>query len=138
MDKLRKHIAARISETEQHARETPEHYRGHDWFQLSDAQAEVFGIDSARWPRMLVAWQLYEACLDIVLPRDHELDEALIEEERARRPELYAGRLMAYDNFRTLAMDTADLTEAEVCAVYVKQEFWRKRDIALEDAGLLD
>jgi hypothetical protein len=129
MDKLRKHIAARISESERHAGENPEHYRGHDWFQLSDAQAEVFGIDPARWPRMLVAWQLYEACLDIVLPRDHELDEALIEEERARRPELYTGRMMVYENFRTLAMDTVGLTEVEARAVYVKQEFGGRRRV---------
>jgi hypothetical protein len=39
-------------------------YRGGDWFHLSDAEQEVFGIVWRRhWPRMLETWAAYERAI---------------------------------------------------------------------------
>lgn len=56
-----------------------ETYRGRDWWQLSDAQAEVFGIELEDMPALVLAWELYEAVADIAHNDFHrtELAQAL-------------------------------------------------------------
>ena len=41
---------------------------GDDWYQLTQAEEEVFDIESWRWARMLTAWEFYEDLIDIADP----------------------------------------------------------------------
>lgn len=52
-------------------------YIGPDWWQLSETEAEVFGISPARWPVLLAAYCAYRAFADItdVLNLGDEIDE---------------------------------------------------------------
>ena len=40
--------------------EKPGLHRGTDWWQLSDAEEEVFKIDRRSFPRMVMTWHCYE------------------------------------------------------------------------------
>jgi hypothetical protein len=41
-------------------------YVGNDWWQISPAEAEVFGLELEDVPPLVEAWQLYEAIADIL------------------------------------------------------------------------
>jgi hypothetical protein len=43
-------------------------YAGDDWWQLSAAEAEVFGLELDDMPALVSAWAMYEAVADIAYP----------------------------------------------------------------------
>jgi len=46
-------------------------YLGDDWWQVSPAEAEVFGLELEDVPPLVEAWQLYEAIADILCSDFH-------------------------------------------------------------------
>ena len=120
---LKEHIEARVLAMEKAMATDPGSFEGHDWFQLSAAEEEVFGIDRQRFPRMLVAWQLYQALTGIVAAEDHELDENLMEAARKSRPDLEDGEL-SNEQFQKVAADLVSLSSREAYAMYMKTYFW--------------
>jgi len=62
-------------------------YIGSDWWQFTDGDAEVFRFDPARWPRMIVSYECYDAFKGIC---DSGWDAALLEKARADYPYLLA------------------------------------------------
>jgi hypothetical protein len=97
---------------------------GTDWFHLSEPEEKVYGIDRARWPRMLAAWECYEALIDIVEPSHY--DEAMIRAERKNWPKLRTGETDVRV-FMDFSVAKAGLTEKEAHAIFYKIEFWKVR-----------
>lgn len=61
-----------------------ETYSGNEWWQISPAQAEVFGLDLEDVPPLVEAWQLYEAIADVLYNDFHA--SALCAEAREALP----------------------------------------------------
>lgn len=51
-----------------------ESYRGNDWWQLSEAEEEVFGIELEDVPALASAWSIYEGIADIAHNEFHDTD----------------------------------------------------------------
>jgi hypothetical protein len=100
------------------------HFCGHDWFQVSEEEAWVFGIDRARVPRMVVALQAFEAMLGIIYPQDAGLTE---EDYEAGQAHFHFGNGTDLDEFQRFATERAGLTTREARAFYWKHEFWLHR-----------
>jgi hypothetical protein len=99
-------------------------YTGDDWYRLTAAEGQVFGIDRGRWPRMVTAWELYEDLIDIVDPP--HFDARLIEAERRKWQKLRLG-VTDVRVFMDIAVAAARLTEKEAHAMFYKVEFWNVR-----------
>src|ERR1700682_5097107 len=70
-------IAAEIKAAEDKAAADPRFYDGSDWWELRGEEAFVLGIDPARWPRMMTAWQYYDVFMGQVGGEEYGLaDEA--------------------------------------------------------------
>lgn len=120
---VKAHIEDRVRVMEKAQADDPGEFEGDDWFQLSAAEEEVFGIERQRFPRMLVAWQFYQALLGVVAAADHELDERVVEAERKNWPDLVEGEL-SNEQFQRVAAKVAGLSNREAYAMYMKTYFW--------------
>ena len=107
----------------------PRHYRGGDWYQLTDEEEAVFAIDRARFPRMITVWECYQAFKRIV--NDAGFDSALIEQARQQHPEWCDPGLprpdVSANEFVNFAKAYDALTVREAYAIYAKYEFWEVR-----------
>lgn len=63
IDELKAHFAADLA-----AIHSLKSYEGDDWWQLTPAEAEVFGLELADMPALVSAWAMYEAIADIAYP----------------------------------------------------------------------
>jgi hypothetical protein len=97
---------------------------GDDWYQLTQAEEEVFDIESWRWARMLTAWEFYEDLIDIADPP--HFDEVLVKAERKNWPKLRL-RVTEEGVFADFAVAKAGLTRKEAHAIFHKVEFWQVR-----------
>ena len=95
-----------------------------DWYQLTQAEEEVFDIESWRWPRMLTAWAFYEDLIDIA-DQPH-FDEVLVKAERKNWPKLRL-RVTEEGVFADFAVAKAGLTRKEAHTIFHKVEFWQVR-----------
>ena len=98
---------------------------GHDWFQLMQSEEEVFDIETARWARMMAAWECYEGLIDIVEPQ--KFDKATIAAERKKWPKLKL-HVSDVSTFTDFAVARAGLTTQEAWAVFYKVLFWQIRN----------
>ena len=57
---LKDQLEAEIADAEAKEAEKPGRHHDTDWWQLSDAEEEVFKIDRRRFPRMVMTWHCYE------------------------------------------------------------------------------
>ena len=75
---------------------------GRDWFHLSEAEEQVFGLSRERWPYLITVWQFYEGAIAIT-------DDALSMAEEE-------------------ALPSFSRSHREAHAVYWKQDFWGVRE----------
>ncbi len=97
---------------------------GDDWWQLSEAEEEVFAIDRDRFSRLVMTHHCYEAFKH--LSDSPEWDEALIEQARQDHSE-WCGPTLSQEEFAGFAAVFDGLTGREAHATYTKQEFWTVR-----------
>jgi len=122
---IRERIKTLIAEAETGGEEQ---YAGDDWCQLSDAEAEVFEIPPAEFPRLLVAWQVYQAFCGIIGPEDAGLEPEQIAAERARRPEFFEQAVVSEEGFRVLSKEWCEVPNRQAHAMYAKIDFWNVRN----------
>ena len=101
------------------------HYRGQDWFHLTEAEEAVFAIDRKRFPAMVVAWSAYESFLKLV--DETGFDARAVEAERKRRTDLVK-KGMSADGFQHFCKEFTDLTFREADAMFEKHQFWLIRN----------
>ena len=121
---LKDQLDAFIAEDEAKAKTNPDMYRGPDWWQLSDAEEQVFDIRRDDWPRLFNVFWCYEAFK--LIAHSAEWDQALIEQTRQQRPE-WCDTPSTNEEFCAFAQAFGDLTNREADALYVKQQFWTVR-----------
>ncbi|HEY0792243.1 MAG TPA: hypothetical protein VGD78_14355 [Chthoniobacterales bacterium] len=119
---MKKTIEKQVAELEAKG---PAHFQGHDWFQLSDEEAAVFGIDPERLPRMVVALDAYEALLGIVYYGHLGFTEEEIQATQERLQ--FREGVESLEDFQRFAQEYAGLIRRESAAFYAKNEFWLKR-----------
>jgi hypothetical protein len=121
---LKDQLEAEIADAETHEAEKPGLHHGTDWWQLSDAEEEVFRIDRQRFPRMVMTWHCYEAFK--LISGSPTWDEALIEQARQQHPE-WCGEGVDEQEFFRFAKEFGGLSYREAHAVYAKHDFWTVR-----------
>lgn len=104
-----------------------EHWRGHEWCELSDEEEVVFAIDRGRFPRMLAVWVMYQCVHDILGAGDFGFSAEAMAEMRKEFPEMQECRPSErqWDEF---GCRVGDLTRRECHAMYAKADFWDVRD----------
>ena len=123
---LKDQLEAGIANSEAREAANPGHHDGRDWWQLTGAEEEVFGIERERFPRMMMTWHCYQGFKRIA---DSPVwDDALIEQARREFPQWCAeakGRLAttSLDEFQAFAKEFGGLTFREAEAMYRKNEF---------------
>lgn len=93
---------------------------------LTKAEAEVFGISYAEFPRMLSVWDAWFEFLDLIVGGPISYSREAIERERKLRPELVGGN--EPDLFARFAMQVGGLTNRQAEAMYWKGWFWTVRN----------
>jgi hypothetical protein len=116
---LKEHIEAQVAEVETR---DPERLRGSDWYQLSDEEEFVFGIDRERFPRMLVALKLYRCLSGQVSATALGFDPGLIEAER-RAWSMTGRQPTSEEQFTKIATELVGLTQRESHALWAKDDF---------------
>lgn len=120
---LKDQLEAEIARAERRA---ADHYKGRDWFQLTDEEQAVFAIDRARFPRMIAVWECYENFKGIVSPQ--LFDRALTEQARQQHPEwCQVPPDVSANEFAAFAKEYGGLTFREAYAFFAKHEFWEVR-----------
>jgi hypothetical protein len=95
---LKAQLEADIIKGEAEEAAKPGLHHGTDWWQLSDAEEEVFAIDRERFIRMVMTWHCYEGFK--LISHSPVWDEALIEQARQQHPEWCAGGVDEKEFFR--------------------------------------
>lgn len=121
---LKDQLEAVIADMERGIANDPDCLYGGDWFQLTDAEEEVFHIDPARFPRMVMTWHCYEVFKFIADAPTFDAD--LIEQARRQHPE-WCGERVSPDEFADFAATFAGVTNREAHAIHAKQDFWSER-----------
>jgi hypothetical protein len=105
---------------------------GWDWYQLSDEEAMVFGIDPDRWPVMWNTYFYYQAIKDICTDG---VDRNLLDQARREHPEWKPDRHMWTTEFMDFAKEMAGMTSREANAVFEKMSWFeiRNRLVAFDD-----
>jgi hypothetical protein len=93
---------------------------GPEWFQITEAELEVFEIDLDRFDRMVMAFHAYEAVKDIV--QGSIWDETLLVAARADHPE-WCKPEHSFPDFAAFAAVFAGITIREAHAIYYRQAF---------------
>lgn len=102
----------------------PDGSTGGNWFELSEAEEEIFQIDRDRFPRMVTTYECYEALKG--LSGDPQWDEKLIDLARRRYP-AWSGAGTDEFEFYAFAKALGGLTNREANAIWCKQHFWTVR-----------
>jgi hypothetical protein len=113
-----------IADRERRVAEDLNYLYGGDWFQLSDAEEEVFHINPDRFPRMIMAYSCYEAFK--LISDDPSFDRDLIEQARQLHP-AWCGEGISPDEFADFAKEFAGLSNRDAHAIYAKHDFWCER-----------
>lgn len=123
---MRDQIEAHVAEAENEYRKDPTHYRGFDWWQLSDAEKLVFAIDPERWPRMMVAIAAYDVFLELTDAEELGYSQEAVQRLRRERSDLLQ---LGTDplSFAQFATAYAGLTLRDAEAAYWKNRFWLAR-----------
>ncbi len=120
---LKDEIDARTKARQEADRESP----GRNWGDaLSRAEAEVFAINHADFPRMLTVREAWLDFLGLTMGGPMFHSSEAIEAERARRPELTAGDEPNF--FTTFAVEVGGLTCRQADAIYYRDFFWMVRN----------
>jgi hypothetical protein len=118
---LRDQLESETAATELSAAEDSERYHGGNWWQLSDAEESVFGIDRGRYPRMMTVWSCYEAFKNIAYSLSWE--DGLIEQACRQHPDWCVAGI-SESEFSAFADAFGGLTQREAHAFYAKHDFW--------------
>jgi hypothetical protein len=124
---LKDQLEAAIADSEAKEAAKPGHHNGRDWWQLTDAEEEVFALERERFPRMVMTWHCYDGFKRIA---DSPVwDDALIEQARRDFPqwctEAQGQRApISVEEFQAFAKEFGGLTFREAEAIYRKHEFW--------------
>lgn len=104
----------------------PAGYDGEDWFQLSQHEEEVFGIDADRVPVMVAAWEAYEALIGRTSGTRWDMKhQPALDMVKAERPDILTGDdEHAWSEF---AAAYGGLTNREAWQWYAKHEAWLQR-----------
>lgn len=121
---LKDQLEAQIADAEAKEAAQPGLHHGTDWWQLSDAEEEVFAIERERFPRMVLTWHCYEAFK--LISHSPTWNKALIEQARQQHPE-WCGETVDEKEFFRFAKEFGGLAFREAHAVYAKYDFWTVR-----------
>jgi hypothetical protein len=121
---LKDQLEADIAKGEAEEAAKPGLHDGTDWWQLSDAEEEVFVIDRERFIRMVMTWHCYEGFK--LISHSPVWDKALIEQARQQHPE-WCGEGTGENEFFDFAKAFGGLTHREAHAIYAKHDFWTVR-----------
>lgn len=106
---------------------TREH--GADWFELSAAEAEVFGLSLDHMPSLIAVWTAFEAVTDMASGGFEPYDPALFAAVRAEHPWLEEARVkrtQEHTHFLRFAK-LFGIPYRLAHAWYAKQDFWNAR-----------
>lgn len=96
-------------------------YRGWDWWQLSDEEAEVFHLALEDMPALVEVHQLYYDVIDITSTIEEERAESL----RAELPWLTKDSVVLGDWLRFAKL--FDISNRSASAFWSKYEYWEVR-----------
>ncbi|HEY0792384.1 MAG TPA: hypothetical protein VGD78_15075, partial [Chthoniobacterales bacterium] len=102
----------------------PGHFKGNDWFQLKEEEEWVLDIDRERWPRMVIALNVFEAVVGTIPAYGADLTDADVQ---AAQDHFKFGDSDCLANFKRFATEWCGLTKRESDATYAKNEYWEKR-----------
>ena len=126
---LKAELAAKIADAERRDQADPRLYDGYEWWQLSDAEREVFDIHPADWPRMMLAWHCFECFTGT--GDSGEFSDTVLDAARAAYPEWFEAKDRGR-HFLAFAQVVADLSNRAAFAVMRKMEAAELRDGVLE------
>jgi hypothetical protein len=121
---LKDQLEAEIANLQARFTARPESDEGPDWWQLSEAEEEVFQIDGSRFPRMVMTYECYQAFK--LISGNPAWDKKLIEQERQNRPQ-WCGEAIEENEFHAFAQAFGRLKHREASAIWCKQHFWTVR-----------
>lgn len=102
----------------------PDFFQGFDWNNLTEEEEWVFDIDRERFPRMVIALNAYEAVVGLIPPYGADFTDEDVQTAQERFP---FGDSDSLENFTRFATECCGLTKRESSAMYLKNEFWLKR-----------
>ena len=105
----------------------PARYEGDDWCELMPAEAEVFGIEPAEFPLLMLTFHCFEAFVDMAQGTEFDTThEALLIAARTARPDL-----VQYDQsgeaFANFCRATGLLTVRQAFQMWWKHQAWMLR-----------
>lgn len=96
-------------------------YRGIDWYQLTDAEIEVFGLAPENMPRLVAAHELYYCAVEIMF----EISKERVKSIRAELPWLSSGLTDGSEWSRFAAL--FGISNRQAHAFFCKYDFWDER-----------
>ena len=126
---LKEQFESEVARAEARRAKDKHYYIGDDWWHYTLSDEKVFVIHADRWPRMMVAWDCYQAFKDIA---GEGWDNALLKKERELHPEWCRTRdgkpVVDHNEFVDFAKALAGLSWPEAWAMYWKYEWWLIRN----------
>jgi len=120
-DELKIELDEHIQDSERHVSRNPDHFVGPEPWQLRPGEAGQLRIDLARYPRMLWAWNFFEAFIGLVHPNDLNLPADFFDDERRLRADILKLG-MTPQAFTAFATHYAALTPHEAKAMYARMD----------------
>jgi hypothetical protein len=117
---LKDQLEADIAKGEAEEAAKPGLHHGTDWWQLSDAEEEVFAIDRERFIRMVMTWHCYA---DFQQPG---MGQGPDRGGPPTHPQ-WCGEGVDEKEFFRFAKEFGGLTFREAHAIYAKYDFWTVR-----------
>ena len=117
---LKDELEAKIAEGGRKDRADPRFFEGWEWWQLSDAEQQVFDIVPSAWPRMMWTWHCYEVFSGSASTA--EFTDSLVEDARRQFPQWYDEANRSGHHFLAFAKEFGRLTNKDAFAMQRKQE----------------
>lgn len=121
---LKAELAAKIAAAERQDVADPDHYRGEDWWQLSEAEQDVFDLQPAQWPRLILTFYCFQAFTGEASTA--EFDDGLVAAAREQFPQWYEEGEDAdrRRHFLAFAAEFGGVANRDAFATLRKQEAW--------------
>lgn len=129
---LKAELEAKIAESERQDQADPTFYNGYNWWQLSDADQEVFDIEPEQWPRMMMTWHCFEAFTGV--SHTPEFSNDLVAAARTAFPQWAPDQAKSQNGltmFQAFAREFGGLTNRQAFATTRKQEALELRENVL-------
>ena len=115
-------LAALKTFVEQSAERNPEEFYGHDWWQITAAEVEVFEIDLVDMPRLVGCWSAYEEVTEMAI--SGLFSKKVLAAARAELPWAKPYDLFQFQRFAALV----GVSQRNADAFFYKYQFWQTRN----------